>query len=337
MKRFLAAFTALGLLLTACGGDGGTSEAGGEGGRGPIRIALGDIESIETLALFIALERVRERGVDVQLNELADEDLANQAVVSGQADVGLGAPYSLIEGAGAPIRIICQLAKARFFPVADKAEYPDWQAMDGENFTVHSRGSTTEAMARLIEQTEGIEFGEISYVSGAEVRATALLRGNVKATILDIPNKNFVIGEAPGKFHVLPAPEVEASDETLFGNVEWLEQNEESVQILLEEILTVWRSINENPSFVAEERERLGLLPDIPADLEEELMPYYEQASEEGLFTEDCGGAEAAQEDFEFYNLAGQLEGDPESLQVEDFWLLAPLEQALGSVEEGQG
>jgi NitT/TauT family transport system substrate-binding protein len=327
MKRFLKAFAALGLLLTACGGGGGTPEAGDEGGRGPIRIALGDIESIETLALFIALERVRERGVDVQLNELADEDIANQAVVSGQADVGLGAPYS----------IICQLAKARFFPVADKAEYPDWQAMDGENFTVHSRGSTTEAMARLIEQTEGIEFGEISYVPGAEVRATALLRGNVRATILDIPSKNFVLGEAPGQFHVLPAPEVEASDETLFANVEWLQQNEESVQILLEEILTVWRSINEDPSFVAEERERLGLLPDIPAELEEELMPYYEQVSEEGLFTEDCGGTAAAEEDFEFYNLAGQLEGDPESLQVEDFWQLAPLEQALESVEGGQG
>jgi NitT/TauT family transport system substrate-binding protein len=337
MKRFLKAFAALGLLLTACGGGGGTPEAGDEGGRGPIRIALGDIESIETLALFIALERVRERGVDVQLNELADEDIANQAVVSGQADVGLGAPYSLIEDAGAPLRIICQLAKARFFPVADKAEYPDWQAMDGENFTVHSRGSTTEAMARLIEQTEGIEFGEISYVPGAEVRATALLRGNVRATILDIPSKNFVLGEAPGQFHVLPAPEVEASDETLFANVEWLQQNEESVQILLEEILTVWRSINEDPSFVAEERERLGLLPDIPAELEEELMPYYEQVSEEGLFTEDCGGTAAAEEDFEFYNLAGQLEGDPESLQVEDFWQLAPLEQALESVEGGQG
>src|SRR5918992_2145000 len=337
MKRFLAAFAALGLLLTACGGEGGTPEAGDEGGRGPIRIALGDIESIETLALFIALERVRERGVDVQLNELADEDIANQAVVSGQADVGLGAPYSLIEDAGAPLRIICQLAKARFFPVADKAEYPDWQAMDGETFTVHSRGSTTEAMARLIEQTEGIEFGEISYVSGAEVRATALLRGNVKATILDIPSKNFVLGEAPGEFHVLPAPEVEASDETLFANVEWLQQNEESVQILLEEILTVWRSINEDPSFVAEERERLGLLPDIPSDLEEELMPYYRQVSEEGLFTEDCGGTAAAEEDFEFYNLAGQLEGDPESLQVDDFWQLAPLEQALESVEGGQG
>jgi NitT/TauT family transport system substrate-binding protein len=331
MKRLFAVLATLGLLLAACGQDGGSG--GEQEDLGSIRVALGDIESIETLALFIALERVRERGVEVELNELADEDLANQAVVSGQSDIGLGAPYSLIEGSAAPLRIICQLQTTRFFPVADKTAYPDWQSLDGETFTVHSRASTTEAMARLIEQTEGIEFGKISYVPEAEVRATALLRGNVKATILDIPNKNFVMGEDPDRFHVLPAPKVDASDETMFGNMEWLQHNQQTVQILLQEVLTVWRSIAEDPSFVAEERDRLGLLPDIPAELEKELMPYYEQASEEGLLTQDCGGREAAEEDFDFYSLAGQLEGDPDTLKVEDFWYLDPLKEALQSVK----
>ena len=190
--------------FAACGDDddsGGGSEA--EGG-GSIRVALGDIESVETLALFIAMERVRKRGTDVELIELADEDLANQAVVGGQADVGLGAPYGLIQGSGAPLRIICQLQRIRFFPVVDKAAYPDWQSLDGETFAVHSRGSTSEALARIIEEEEGIEFGEIAYVPGAEVRATALLRGNLKAAMLDIPTKNFVMSQAPGKFHVAP-------------------------------------------------------------------------------------------------------------------------------------
>src|SRR3990170_863720 len=205
MKRLLAVLATLGLLLTACGQD--DDSGGAQEDQGSIRVALGDIESIETLALFIALERVRERDVEVELNELADEDLANQAVVSGQSDVGLGAPYSLIEGSAAPIRIFCQLQIARFFPVADKAAYPDWQALDGETFTVHSRGSTTEALARIIESEEGIKFGKISFVPGAEVRATALLRGNVKAAVLDIPNKNYVMAEAPGKFAELATPE----------------------------------------------------------------------------------------------------------------------------------
>lgn len=297
-------------------------------------MALGDIESVETLALFIALERVRDRGTDVELIELADEDLANQAVVGGKADVGLGAPYALIQGANAPLRIFCQLAAARFFPVVDKAAYPDWQAMDGEKFTVHSRGSTTEALAETIQEDEGIEFSDISYVPGAEVRATALLRGNVKAAVLDIPNKNYVMGKSPGKFHVLPVRETQASDEVLFGNTEWLSSNEKSVQILLEEVLKVWRSINEDPNYVQEERKRLDLLPDLPEELESELLPYYEQASKEGLFTSDCGGEPAARDDFEFYGAAGQLKGDPTDLAVEDFWILDPMEKAVAKVDQ---
>jgi ABC-type nitrate/sulfonate/bicarbonate transport system substrate-binding protein len=259
-----ALVAALALLLAACGGDddsGGGSD--GEGG-GNIRVALGDIESVETLALFIAMERVRKRGTDVEVVELADEDLANQAVVGGQADVGLGAPYGLIEGSGAPLRIVCQLQRLRFFPVVDKAAYPDWQSLDGETFTVHSRGATSEALAHIIEDEEGIEFGKISYVPGAEVRATALVRGNVQAAMLDIPAKNFVMSEEPDKFHDLPTPETSASDEVLFGNTEWMEQNKESVQVLLEEILKVWQSMVENPEFIQQERERLGLLPDLP-------------------------------------------------------------------------
>ena len=329
MKRICALAAASVLALTACGGGGGSStdtEAG-------IRVALGDIESVETLALMIALERVRERGTPVELIELADEDLANQAVVGGQADVGLGAPYGLIEGSGAPLRIFCQLQTLRFFPVVDKAAYPDWQALDGETFTVHSRGSATEALASVVEEQEGIEFGEISYVSGAEVRATALLRGNVKATVLDIPNKNYVMAEAPGKFHMLPTPDTGASDEVLFANTEWLKSNEDDVQVLLEEALTVWRSIVENPAYVQEERQRLELLADLPAELETQLLPYYEQAAEERVFTQDCGGREAVQADFEFYHTAGQLTAEPQVLEAEDYWTFGPMEKALAALE----
>ena len=319
------------LALAGCGGGGGVAEGGGEG---TLRVALGDIESVETLALFVALERVKEEGIEVKLIELADEDLANQAVVGGQADVGLGAPYALIQGSGAPLRIFCQLSGARFYPVVDNAAYPDWQALDGESFTVHSRGSTTEALAKIVEQEEGIEFGDISFVSGAEVRATALLRGNIKAAVLDIPATNYVMSESPGTFHVLDTPETNASDEVLFANTEWLDANPDTVQVLLEEVLTVWRSMSEDPQFIVDERERLDLLQDLPADLEEELLPYYEQGVEEGLFTQDCGGEAAAQDDFEFYAAAGQLTGDPASLQVEDFWTLEPMQAALDAVEE---
>jgi NitT/TauT family transport system substrate-binding protein len=335
----LAAALALALGLAACGSDdegssGGQASGGGGQGGGTIRVALGDIESVETLALFIALDRVRERGTKVNLVELSDEDLANQAVVGGQADVGLGAPYGLIQGSGAPLRIFCQLQRLRFFPVVDKAAYPNWQAMDGKTMAVHSRGSTSEALAHIIEQKEGIKFGKVSFVPGAEVRATALLRGNVKAALLDIPNKNFVMSEEPNKFAILPTPETSASDEVLFANTNWLEKNRQSAQILLEEILTVWRAIKKDPNFVQTERKRLGLARDLPAELEKELVPYYRQGAEEDLFTQDCGGEAAAKDDFTFYSQAGQLKGDPASLKVEDFWNLDLIAPAVSKVEQ---
>jgi NitT/TauT family transport system substrate-binding protein len=334
MKR-LCALAALVVGVAACGGEGasgGGQASGGAQGGGTIRVALGDIESVETLALFIALERVRERGTRVNLVELADEDLANQAVVGGKADVGLGAPYGLIQGSGAPLRIFCQLQRLRFFPVVDKGKYANWQALDGETLAVHSRGSTTEALAHIIEQKEGIKFGKISFVPGAEVRATALLRGNVKAALLDIPNKNFVMAQAPGRFNVLPTPETGASDEVLFANTKWLNENKQSAQVLLEEILTVWRSMVKDPAFVQSERKRLGLVRDLPPDLEKQLLPYYRQGASEGLFTQDCGGANAAKDDFAFYQQAGQLKGNPAALKVEDFWSLAPMNAAVSKL-----
>jgi NitT/TauT family transport system substrate-binding protein len=48
-----------------------------------------------------------------------------------------------------------------------------------------------------------------------------------------------------------------------------------------------------------------------------------------GLFPANGGSEEAARTDLEFYALAGQLEGDPEELQVADFWTFGPLERAL--------
>ena len=69
-----------------------------------VRVALGDVVSVETLAFVIALERAKERGVDYELTSFAKEDLAIQAVINGQADIGVGTPYSVmqkIQGAAA--------------------------------------------------------------------------------------------------------------------------------------------------------------------------------------------------------------------------------------------
>ena len=49
------------------------------------QVALGEPVSVETLAMAIAFERAREKGVDVKVTSFSKEELAVQAVISGQA------------------------------------------------------------------------------------------------------------------------------------------------------------------------------------------------------------------------------------------------------------
>lgn len=63
---------------------------------GRVRVALGDVLSTETLCVQLALERAKERGVDYELTSFSKEDLAIQAMIGGQTDLGIGTPYAVI-------------------------------------------------------------------------------------------------------------------------------------------------------------------------------------------------------------------------------------------------
>ena len=298
----------------------------------PIRIALGDIETVETLNFLIAVERAKERGVPIELQFLQSEDIAAQAVVSGESDIGMGTPYALIQRTRAPIRMFFRQSSLRFFPVVNTDHYQDWEDLDGEEVVVHSRGSGTEALMRLMEQKHGIQYSDMSYVPGSEVRAGAMLQGNIRATIVDSASWRLLQDRGEGKFKVLPVEEVDATDEALYANTDFLAEREDDVAILVEELLRTWRDIDENPEVVAELREQYNLIPDMPSDLEDELVPYYRESAENDVFPLNGGQPEQIQADFDFYSVAGQIEGDPSELKVEDFWDFDAVNQALEKV-----
>jgi len=300
-------------------------------GRTKIRYALGDVISIDELPLLIAVEQAKARGVDVEVTSFKSEEIATQAVINGQADVGQGTPYGALQKVGVPIRFFYQLSALQFFPVVSKENYKSWKDLDGQEIAVQGRGSGTEAIMILMAKEHGIKYKNISYVPGSQVRALALLKGNIKATILDAPNKNMVMKEAPDRFAILPLGNVKASDEALFATREFLDKNQGGIRIFLEELTKVNRSINANPKWVLEERKKLGLLKDLPPKLEDEILPFFQEAVQNGVFPNDGGAGSAAKNDLEFYSLSGALKG--ENLKVEDFWHLAPLQAALANLK----
>ncbi len=300
----------------------------GQAAAQQVRIAFGDIASIESLNLLIAVERAKERGVDASMTFFKSEDLAAQAVVGGQAEIGVGAPYALLQKVKAPIRMFYQLSNLRFYPVVNTEFYKDWKDLDGQEFAVHSRGSGTEAIMNLMAQRHGIKFSNLNYIPGAEVRAGALLQGNVKATIVDSSALNLVKEKGGDKFKVLDMGDIDGTDEALYANTDFLTKNEKEVTILLEELLKTQREITKDPKVVADLRAKYKLLPDLPKDLEGEVVPYFEDAAEAELYPLDGGNPDNVKADFEFFTVSGQLQGKAEDLKVDDFWSFAALEKA---------
>jgi NitT/TauT family transport system substrate-binding protein len=137
--------------------------------------------------------------------------------------------------------------------------------------------------------------------------------------------------EAPGKFIILPLGQVKASDEALFARQDFLNKNRAAVAVLVEELIRVNREINKNPASMLEERKKLGLLRDLPAKLEAEILPYFKEGAETGIFPNDGGGERAAKNDLEFFHLSGALKNP--NMKVESFWTFAPLKAALAKIK----
>ena len=117
LNRFVTTFAAA-LLISAVAITGAQA--------GKVRIALAETPSDEVAAFFVALDRAKAMGLDYEWTAFSDEELAIQAVLSGQMDIGFGTPYAAMQRSKTPIRIIFQLSKLKFFPVTSQSPSGDF-------------------------------------------------------------------------------------------------------------------------------------------------------------------------------------------------------------------
>jgi NitT/TauT family transport system substrate-binding protein len=315
----------LSVFLAAVTMAAGLAVTGAEAKK--LRIALAETPSDELAAFFVALDRAKKNGLEYEWTAFSDEELAIQAVLSGQMDIGFGTPYAAMQKSKAPIRIIFQLSKLKFFPVTSK-KYSDLKELDGQPIMLHSRGGGTDSIANVIEEKVGIKFGDRVYVSGSSNRVAALMAGQTDATIIDLSNKNKLMKIAGDKFNVLPMFDVDASDEALFANLDWIKANEADVDIFVKALVSVYRDMAADPTIISKETDPNGPIGQLPKEVLDGLDGFYKDAVEGGLYDVNGGGEKAAKADMDWYSRAGQLTGDPASLNIEDFWYLKPLQAA---------
>jgi NitT/TauT family transport system substrate-binding protein len=155
-----------------------------------------------------------------------------------------------------------------------------------------------------------------------------MIKGQIGGTILDLANKNQLMEKAPGRFTILPGVSNPASDETIFGQMNWIKKNEAKVDIIVSEFYKLWNEMQTNPGVVEQERVKFKLMMDQPKEILEKVSNFYTVSTKEGIYSPLGGSAEVAKADFEFYTEAGQMQGPADTLKVEDFWYLSPLDKA---------
>jgi NitT/TauT family transport system substrate-binding protein len=294
----------------------------------PMRIAIGDVPGMDVFNFLAAVERAKERGVDIQVYFLHSEDIAAQAVIGGEADIGVGTPYGLIQQ-GESLRFFYQLSSLRFFPVVNTNYYKTWEDLDGVDIYTHARGSGTEAIMNLMAGKKGIKYKSMNYLPGSAVRAQAMMQEEIKVSIVDAERCALLTEKGNGRFSVLPLPEIKASDEALYAKMDYFKRNEKDINIFLEELLIVWRLINKDYHYIIDAQKKYKLLPDLWKRKKTEALEYYKDFSTTGGFPNDGGGERAAMADLEFYGIAGTIKGDINKLKVEDYWYLRPLNTAI--------
>ncbi len=301
---------------------------GSDANAAKIRIALAETPSDELAAFFVALDRAKANGLDYEWTAFADEELAIQAILSGQMDIGFGTPYSAMQKAKAPVRIIFQLSKLKFFPVSSQ-KYSKLEDLDGEPILLHSRGGGTDSIANVIEDKLGIKFGKRSYVPGSANRIVALVAGQADATIVDLSNKNKLVRNHGSKFNVLTMFDVDASDEALFANLNWIKANAKDVDIFVKALLSVYQDMAKDPTIIRRETNPDGPIGQLPKEVLAELDGFYTEAVAGGLYDPNGGGEIAARADMEWYHKAGHLTGKLSDLKIDDFWYMKPLNDAV--------
>ncbi|MCJ7499804.1 ABC transporter substrate-binding protein [bacterium] len=318
-KQFGVVFASLLLVVVMFAGNAHAAK---------IRIALAETPSDEVGAFFLALDRAKAMGLDYEWTAFADEELAIQAVLGGQMDIGFGTPYAAMQRSKAPVRIIFQLSKLKFFPVSSK-KYSSLKDLNGAPIMLHSRAGGTDSIANVIEDRVGIKFGQRSYVPGSQNRIVALMAGQTDLTIVDLANKNKLIEQTGDKFNVLPMFEVDASDEALFANINWIKANANDVDIFVKALLSVYQDMIKDPTIIRRETNPDGPIGQLPKEVLAGMDGFYADAVAGGLYDPNGGGKKAALADMDWYSKAGQLTGDPASLKIEDFWYMDPLNRAM--------
>ncbi|MPZ87254.1 MAG: hypothetical protein GEU81_04090 [Nitriliruptorales bacterium] len=344
-SRALLILLALALLAAACGGgDAGGAAEGDEAAQDagaeeqadePVSLVAMHGSSADFIALvpLAAWDVLAERGIDVEQRYAEEASTAIQAMTQGAAQIGTNIGVNVgVPAADAGAEIVDVIATQRpTWALAVQPEIDSFEDLNGATLAVHGEASFTRAVADWYAEREGFDYQQL-IIPGSEVRAEALAQGEIDASVIDLPDVIQLSQVYPGEFEVLVTigesfPDLIEQD--IWFDANWVTENRELAVEVVTALLEGIRRLREDPEYALELATEN--LPEVdPAVLEETIAEYQERDiwPPDGLLTE-----ERAQETMDFFFSVGEIEIDPASIELEDYFDFSLLEDALANLD----
>jgi NitT/TauT family transport system substrate-binding protein len=272
-KAFFRSSTLLLLMLTLGFLWGGEAQA-----QKKVRFAYPSSADMGDIPSLLAWEQLKKQGIEVIPTFFPKTDLAVQAVVAGEADIGAAAGIAAVKAveSGLNVRIIAEQVRNEW-QLVTPTSIKEPKQLDGKRVGYHSPISVTEALVKWMASYYKITPNWM-IIPGSDVRAEALMRGQLDATPAEIADVLNILHAKPGQFYVLISyakvfPQLIGT--VYFARADYLQKNSPIVETVLEAILQSNRAVDSRPALVKENAQRL--LPETKPELIDATAATYKE------------------------------------------------------------
>jgi ABC-type nitrate/sulfonate/bicarbonate transport system substrate-binding protein len=289
----------------------------------PSSADMGDIPSL------LAWEQLKKQGIEVIPTFFPKTDLAVQAVAAGEADMGSAAGIAVVKAveSGMNLRIIGEQVRNEW-QLVTPVSFKDPKQLDGKRVGYHAPITVTEALVKWMANYYKITPNWM-IIPGSDVRAEALMRGQLDATPAEIADVLHILQAKPGQFHVLISyakvfPQLIGS--MYFAREDYVQKNTALVETVLEAILKVHRAAEERSSLIKENA--LRLLPETKPELVDATAATYKELR---IWDINGGaGKDRGEASIKFFEESGLLKKNAVSYQ--QAFDTAPLDKVLNKI-----
>jgi NitT/TauT family transport system substrate-binding protein len=293
----------------------------------PSSADIGDIPSL------LAWEQLKKQGIEVIPTFFPKTDLAVQAVVAGEADIGSAGGIAVVKAveSGMNLRIIAEQVRNEW-QLVTPVSLKDPKQLDGKRVGYHAPITVTEALVKWMASHYKINPNWM-IIPGSDVRAEALMRGQLDATPAEIGDVLNILKAKPGQFHILISyakvfPQLIGS--MYFARADYLQKNSATVESVLEAILKAHRAAEERPALIKENA--LRLLPETKPELVEAIAVTYKDLR---IWDVNGGaGKERGEASIRFFEEAGLLKKG--AVSYPQAFDTAPLDRVLKKIGRSQ-